>query len=48
MLDISNTLGLSNTVMRMIESRSRQDKIILIAGMIISCIIMALVYHYFA
>jgi Golgi SNAP receptor complex protein 2 len=47
-LDISNTLGLSNTVMRMIEGRSRQDKVILVVGMAVTCIIMALSYHYLA
>ncbi|ESO83159.1 hypothetical protein LOTGIDRAFT_222883 [Lottia gigantea] len=46
-LDIANTLGLSNTVMRMIEKRTSQDRIILFAGMIITCIVMYLVWKYF-
>lgn len=46
-LDISNMLGLSNTVMRMIERRSSQDKIILFGGMIATCFIMLLLYVYF-
>lgn len=45
-LDLANTLGLSNTVMRMIERRSTQDKYILIAGMLIVllCLYLALRY----
>ena len=46
-LDISNMLGLSNTVMRMIERRSSQDKIILFGGMIATSFIMLLLYIYF-
>lgn len=45
-LDIMNTLGLSNTVLRLIERRSSQDKIILYGGMILTCIIMFLVWKY--
>ncbi|WAR16399.1 GOSR2-like protein [Mya arenaria] len=36
-LDIANTLGLSNTVMRFIERRTTQDKYILYTGMIVTC-----------
>ncbi|KAK8718770.1 hypothetical protein OTU49_014485 [Cherax quadricarinatus] len=45
-LDLANTLGLSNTVMRMIERRSTQDKYILFAGMVIVllCLYFALKY----
>ncbi|XP_050724001.1 Golgi SNAP receptor complex member 2-like [Eriocheir sinensis] len=45
-LDLANTLGLSNTVMRMIERRSTQDKYILFAGMVIVllCLYLALRY----
>eukprot|EP00055_Hartaetosiga_balthica_P002150 m.2909 g.2909 ORF g.2909 m.2909 type:complete len:124 (-) comp1972_c0_seq2:170-541(-) len=46
LLDIGNTLGLSNTVMRMIEQRSTQDMYILVAGMIITVVIMILVFIY--
>lgn len=44
--DLANTLGLSNTVMRMIERRSTQDKYILFAGMVIVllCLYFALRY----
>ena len=45
-LDIANTLGMSNTVMRFIERRTSQDKYILYAGMIVTCIIMFLVWKY--
>ncbi|XP_035233039.1 Golgi SNAP receptor complex member 2-like [Stegodyphus dumicola] len=45
-LDIANTLGLSNTVMRLIEKRTYQDKYVLFGGMIVTCIIMFLVVKY--
>lgn len=45
-LDIANTLGLSNTVMRLIEKRASQDKIILFGGMIVTCVIMFLAWKY--
>ena len=45
-LDVTNTLGLSNTVMRLIEKRQFQDKFILFGGMIVTCIIMYLVWVY--
>ncbi|XP_072047398.1 Golgi SNAP receptor complex member 2-like [Amphiura filiformis] len=47
-LDVTNTLGLSNTVMRLIEKRTFQDKFILFGGMIVTCIIMYLVFKYLA
>ncbi len=46
-LDVANYLGLSNTVMRLIEKRAYQDKFILYGGMILTCIIMFLVWRYF-
>ncbi|XP_059144489.1 Golgi SNAP receptor complex member 2-like [Physella acuta] len=46
-LDIANTLGLTNTVMRLIEKRSSQDKIIMVVCMVICCIVMYLVWKYF-
>ncbi|XP_060575712.1 Golgi SNAP receptor complex member 2-like [Ruditapes philippinarum] len=45
-LDIANTLGLSNTVMRFIERRTTQDKFILYTGMVVTCIIMFLAWKY--
>ena len=45
-LDIANTLGLSNTVMRFIERRTTQDKYILYTGMLVTCIIMFLAWKY--
>ncbi|XP_072181063.1 Golgi SNAP receptor complex member 2-like [Diadema setosum] len=47
MLDVTNMLGLSNTVMRLIEKRTFQDKIILFGGMIVTLVIMYLIYKYF-
>lgn len=46
-LDLMNTLGLSNTVMRLIERRTYQDGFILYGGMIFTCIIMFIVIKYF-
>ena len=45
-LDIANTLGLSNTVMRFIERRTTQDKYILYIGMFVTCVIMFLAWKY--
>ncbi|CAH2302794.1 Golgi SNAP receptor complex member 2 isoform X2 [Pelobates cultripes] len=45
-LDVANMLGLSNTVMRLIEKRAFQDKAIMIAGMLLTCVIMILVVKY--
>jgi Golgi SNAP receptor complex protein 2 len=45
-LDVANTLGMSNTVMRLIERRTYQDKIILYGGMILTCVVMFLVVKY--
>lgn len=46
LFDIANTLGLSNTVMRLIERRTYQDKFILYGGMIVTCVIMFLTVKY--
>ena len=46
-LDLANTLGLSNTVMRLIEKRNYQDKYILFGGMVVTCVIMFLIWRYF-
>uniref|UniRef100_A0A8C0E2U5 Golgi SNAP receptor complex member 2 n=1 Tax=Balaenoptera musculus TaxID=9771 RepID=A0A8C0E2U5_BALMU len=45
-LDIANMLGLSNTVMRLIEKRAFQDKYFMIAGMLLTCVVMFLVVQY--
>ncbi len=42
MLDVASMLGMSNTVMRLIERRSEGDKYILIGGMVVTCFIMYL------
>jgi len=47
-LDMMTTLGLSNTVMRLIDRRTHQDKFILFGGMIITCVIMFLAWKYLA
>ncbi|KAL7860724.1 hypothetical protein AOLI_G00170730 [Acnodon oligacanthus] len=46
MLDVANMLGLSNTVMRLIEKRATQDKFLMITGMLITCVVMFLVVKY--
>ncbi|XP_077108810.1 Golgi SNAP receptor complex member 2 isoform X1 [Ranitomeya variabilis] len=45
-LDVANMLGLSNTVMRLIEKRAFQDKVIMIGGMLLTCVLMFLVFKY--
>ncbi|KAM6368613.1 Golgi SNAP receptor complex member 2 isoform 2-T2 [Pluvialis apricaria] len=45
-LDVANMLGLSNTVMRLIEKRAFQDKYFMIGGMVLTCVIMFLVVQY--
>lgn len=46
-LDVANTLGMSTTVIRMIERRGQGDKAILIGGMLATCIFMILIIKYF-
>ncbi|EFN65510.1 Golgi SNAP receptor complex member 2 [Camponotus floridanus] len=46
LIDIGNTLGLSNTTMRLIEQRTKQDGFILIAGMTFTCVVIILVVVY--
>lgn len=46
LFDIGNSLGMSNTVMRLIEKRAHGDKFILFGGMIIFCILMFLIWKY--
>ncbi|KAJ8414439.1 hypothetical protein AAFF_G00053090 [Aldrovandia affinis] len=46
MLDVANMLGLSNTVMRLIEKRAFQDKFIMMSGMLVTCVVMFLVVKY--
>jgi Golgi SNAP receptor complex protein 2 len=45
--DIANTLGLSNTAMRLIERRAYQDKFILFGGMLFTLIVIVLIVFYF-
>lgn len=45
-LDIANMLGLSNTVMRLIEKRAFQDKYFMIGGMLLTCALMFLAVQY--
>jgi len=47
MLNFLNTLGLSNTVMQLIERRAYQDKFVLFGGMIVTVCIIFFVYMYF-
>ncbi|XP_065886864.1 Golgi SNAP receptor complex member 2-like [Dysidea avara] len=46
MLDVMNTLGLSNTVMRLIEKRSAQDRVVFFGGVIVTLIVMYIVIRY--
>ncbi|XP_031562216.1 Golgi SNAP receptor complex member 2-like [Actinia tenebrosa] len=45
-LDLANTLGLSNTVMRLIDKRATQDKWIVLIGIVVTCAIMFLAVKY--
>ncbi|XP_042331767.1 Golgi SNAP receptor complex member 2 isoform X1 [Sceloporus undulatus] len=45
-MDVANMLGLSNTVMRLIEKRAFQDKYFMIGGMLVTCVLMFLVVQY--
>lgn len=47
-VDMANTLGLSNTTMRLIERRISEDKLILIGGMLVTILIIILVVVYVA
>lgn len=46
-LDIGNTLGLSNHTMRLIERRIQEDKMVLFGGMAATLTFMILVVYYF-
>lgn len=46
LIDIGNTLGLSNTTMRLIEQRASQDCFILVGGMIVTVIVITIVVIY--
>jgi Golgi SNAP receptor complex protein 2 len=47
-LNVTNSLGLSNTLIRLIEKRNTSDKYVLYAGMFITCVIMFLVWKFLA
>lgn len=46
MLTVTNSLGLSNTLIRMIERRNKSDKVFLYGGMIVTLIVMFLTVKY--
>lgn len=46
-LDLTSTLGMSNTIMRLVERRGQQDKYILIAGMFLVLLLLYLILRYF-
>lgn len=46
-LDIGNTLGLSNHTMKLIEKRISEDKYVLVAGMGVTTLVLLLVIYYF-
>jgi len=48
MLNVANTLGMSNTVMRLIEKRTTQDKFLLYGLMFGSALIMYAFWRYFS
>lgn len=46
LLDVANILGMSNTVMRLIEKRSRGDRLVLVGGILVTCFVMFLTIRY--
>lgn len=46
-LNVASALGLSNTLLRMIERRSTSDKYVLYGGMFVTCLVMFLTLYYF-
>lgn len=46
-LDIGNTLGLSNHTMKIIEKRISEDKYVLFGGMGVTLLVIILVIYYF-
>lgn len=46
-MNFLNTLGLSNSVMNLIERRAYQDKFVLYGGMLVTLSIMFLIYMYY-
>ena len=46
MLNVTNSLGLSNTLIRMIERRNQSDKFVLYGGMVFTLFIMFLIVKY--
>jgi len=47
LLDVANSLGMSDTVIRLIERRGAGDKYILVGGMVATCTFMFLVLRFF-
>lgn len=47
-LNVTNSLGLSNSLIGMIERRNTSDKYVLFGGMLITCIVMYLTIKYLA
>lgn len=45
-LDMGNTLGLSNDTMRMIERRLKEDKVVMFAGMGVTLLIICLIIYF--
>lgn len=46
-MDMANTLGLSNHTMRLIEKRAREDKYVLLLGIVVTLVVIVLVIIYF-
>lgn len=46
-MDIGNTLGLSNHTMRLIERRIHEDKYVFFGGMGVTTIVIFLILYYF-
>jgi Golgi SNAP receptor complex protein 2 len=45
-LDVLNTVGLSDSVLRLVERRHRLDKILVYGGMITTVVLVGMVYYF--
>ena len=45
-LEMSNTLGLSNSLMRVIQRRTTGDRVLVYGGMVVVCVLLYVVFRY--
>lgn len=47
LINLGNTLGLSNQTMKMIERRVKEDKYVMLGGMVVTLLVICLIIWYF-